>query len=48
MADESAKDKVTGRLKQAEGDLTGDEARSAQGEAEEKKGEAKEKLEQDS
>jgi uncharacterized protein YjbJ (UPF0337 family) len=46
MTDESTKDQVTGRLKQAEGALTGDKARKRQGEAEEKRGEAREKLEE--
>jgi hypothetical protein len=33
MSDESTKDQVSGRLKQAEGALTGDETRKRQGEA---------------
>jgi uncharacterized protein YjbJ (UPF0337 family) len=39
-------DKITGRIKQAAGDLKGDESLRAQGLAEERKGEAKEELEQ--
>jgi uncharacterized protein YjbJ (UPF0337 family) len=39
------KDKVTGRLKQAAGDLKGDEALRRQGADEERKAEAKEELE---
>jgi uncharacterized protein YjbJ (UPF0337 family) len=46
VSDEATKDKVGGRLKQAEGALTGDEARKKQGEAEEKQGEAKEALDE--
>lgn len=46
MADKATEEKVTGRLKQAEGALTGDEMRKRQGEAEEKHGEAREKLEE--
>jgi uncharacterized protein YjbJ (UPF0337 family) len=46
MADDGMKDQVTGRLKQAEGDLTGDEARKLQGKVEEKKGEVKEKIDE--
>jgi uncharacterized protein YjbJ (UPF0337 family) len=38
-------DKITGRIKQAAGDLTGDEELRAKGLAEERKGEAKEELE---
>jgi uncharacterized protein YjbJ (UPF0337 family) len=38
------KDKVTGRLKQAAGDLKGDEALRRQGADEERKAEAKEEL----
>ena len=37
-------DKITGRLKQAAGDLTGDEKLRAEGLREERKGEAKEEL----
>jgi uncharacterized protein YjbJ (UPF0337 family) len=44
MADGGMKDQVTGRLKQAEGDLTGDKMRKLQGKIEEKKGEAKKKV----
>ena len=39
-------DKITGRVKQAAGDLTGDEGLRAQGLREERKGQAKEELEQ--
>jgi len=39
------KDKVTGRLKQAAGDLKGDEALRRQGADEERKAEAEEELE---
>ena len=39
-------DKITGRIKQAAGDLKGDEKLRAEGLAEERKGEAKEELEQ--
>lgn len=46
MADKATEEKITGRLKQAEGALTGDDMRKRQGEAEEKKGEAREKLEE--
>ena len=38
-------DKITGRVKQAAGDLAGDDDLRAQGIAEERKGEAKEELE---
>ncbi len=38
-------DKVTGRLKQAAGSLTGDEGLRAQGLREERKGQAKDELE---
>jgi uncharacterized protein YjbJ (UPF0337 family) len=38
-------DKITGRVKQAAGDLTGDEKLRADGLREERKGEAKEELE---
>jgi uncharacterized protein YjbJ (UPF0337 family) len=38
-------DKITGRVKQAAGDLTGNEGLRAQGLREERKGEAKEELE---
>jgi len=38
-------DKITGRIKQAAGDLTGDKELRAKGIAEERKGEAKEELE---
>jgi uncharacterized protein YjbJ (UPF0337 family) len=38
-------DKITGRIKQAAGDLKGDEKLRAEGLAEERKGEAKEELE---
>jgi uncharacterized protein YjbJ (UPF0337 family) len=38
-------DKITGRIKQAAGDLKGDEKLRADGLAEERKGEAKEELE---
>ena len=38
-------DKITGRIKQAAGDLAGDEELRAKGLAEERKGEAKEELE---
>jgi uncharacterized protein YjbJ (UPF0337 family) len=38
-------DKITGRIKQAAGDLKGDEKLRAEGIAEERKGEAKEELE---
>ena len=37
-------DKITGRIKQAAGDLAGDEKLRAQGLREERKGEAKEEL----
>ena len=37
-------DKVTGRLKKAAGDLTGDAATRRQGQQEERKGEAKDEL----
>ena len=37
-------DKITGRVKQAAGDLTGDEGLRAQGLREERKGQAKEEL----
>ena len=37
-------DKVAGRLKQAEGSLTGDDSRKHEGEREERKGKAKQKL----
>jgi uncharacterized protein YjbJ (UPF0337 family) len=37
-------DKVTGRIKQAAGDLAGDDSLKRQGAAEERKGEAKEEL----
>ena len=40
------KDKVTGRLKQAAGDLKGDEALRRQGADEERKAETKEELEE--
>lgn len=46
MSDESTKDQVAGRLKQAEGALTGDEERKRQGEADELEGKAKEKREE--
>lgn len=39
-------DKITGRIKQAAGDLAGDSDLRDQGIAEERKGEAKEELEQ--
>jgi uncharacterized protein YjbJ (UPF0337 family) len=39
-------DKITGRIKQAAGDLAGDDELRAKGLAEERKGEAKEELEQ--
>lgn len=38
-------DKLKGKAKQVEGDLTGDRSRHAEGTVDEKKGEAKEKLE---
>ena len=38
-------DKITGRIKQAAGDLKGDERLRSEGLAEERKGEAKEELE---
>ena len=38
-------DKITGRVKQAAGDLVGDEGLRAQGLREERKGQAKEELE---
>jgi uncharacterized protein YjbJ (UPF0337 family) len=38
-------DKITGRVKQAAGDLKGDEKLRAEGLAEERKGQAKEELE---
>jgi uncharacterized protein YjbJ (UPF0337 family) len=38
-------DKITGRVKQAAGDLTGDDGLREQGLREERKGEAKEELE---
>jgi uncharacterized protein YjbJ (UPF0337 family) len=41
----SLKDKATGRIKQAIGDLTGDSALKREGDTEERKGEEKEKLE---
>ena len=37
-------DKITGRTKQAAGDLTGDDSLKRQGSAEERKGEKKEEL----
>ena len=37
-------DKVTGRIKKAAGDLTGDAATRRQGQQEERKGEAKDEL----
>ena len=40
----SITDKITGRVKQAAGDLTGDEGLRQQGIREERKGEAKEEL----
>ena len=40
-------DKVTGRIKKAAGDLTGDSSLRRQGSREERKGEAKEELERD-
>jgi uncharacterized protein YjbJ (UPF0337 family) len=40
-------DKITGRLKQAAGDLTGDDEIRREGVAEERKGEAKEELERE-
>jgi uncharacterized protein YjbJ (UPF0337 family) len=39
-------DKITGRIKQAAGDLTGDQGLRAQGLREERKGQAKEELDQ--
>ena len=39
-------DKITGRAKQAAGDLLGDDSTKRQGEAEERKGEKKEELAQ--
>jgi uncharacterized protein YjbJ (UPF0337 family) len=39
-------DKITGRIKQAAGDLAGDSELRAKGIAEERKGDAKEELEQ--
>ena len=39
-------DKITGRIKQAAGDLTGDQELRAQGLREERKGQAKEELDQ--
>jgi uncharacterized protein YjbJ (UPF0337 family) len=42
----SLKDKTTGRIKKAAGDLTGDSSLRREGSKEEKKGEAKEKLDQ--
>jgi uncharacterized protein YjbJ (UPF0337 family) len=39
-------DKITGRIKQAAGDLTGDEKLRAEGLREERKGQAKDELEQ--
>ena len=41
----SIQDKITGRLKQAAGDLTGNDDLRAQGLREERKGQAKEELE---
>jgi uncharacterized protein YjbJ (UPF0337 family) len=38
------RDKVEGKLKEKEGELTGDEAREKQGEAQQAWGEAKEKV----
>jgi uncharacterized protein YjbJ (UPF0337 family) len=38
-------DKVTGRIKQAAGDLVGDEGTRREGEAEERKGEVKDQAE---
>ena len=40
-------DKISGRVKQAAGDLTDDESMRRQGRQEERKGEAKEELERD-
>jgi uncharacterized protein YjbJ (UPF0337 family) len=42
----SLKDKATGRIKKAAGDLTGDSSLRREGSKEEKKGEAKERLDQ--
>jgi uncharacterized protein YjbJ (UPF0337 family) len=39
-------DKITGRIKQAAGDLTGDQGLRAEGLREERKGQAKEELDQ--
>jgi uncharacterized protein YjbJ (UPF0337 family) len=39
-------DKLKGKLKKAEGELTGDKVREAQGWVEEKKGEVEQKIEQ--
>ncbi len=43
--DDARKDQLGGKLKEAEGKLTGDELREGQGKAEHAKGDAKEKLE---
>ena len=40
-----SRDKITGRIKQAAGDLTGDDELRAQGLREERKGDAKDELE---
>ncbi len=40
-------DKITGRAKQAAGDLTGDKATAREGRKEERKGEAKDQLARD-
>jgi uncharacterized protein YjbJ (UPF0337 family) len=45
--DSSAKDKVEGTLKEAEGKLTGDDTRETQGKLEQKKGDLKDKLTSD-
>jgi len=45
QTDMGIQDKITGRIKQAAGDLTGDDGLRAQGLREERKGEAKEELE---
>ena len=43
----SLKDKITGRVKKAAGDLADDESLHREGRQEERKGEAKEELERD-
>ena len=42
--DSSSKDKVEGKLKEAEGKITGDDTRETQGKLEQKKGDLKDKV----